>query len=214
MINIYARLVAHKHIIERLFAKLSSSAKEPLSFQLGKRISVVGGGGKSTLARAISFKFRYKYIELDAINWLPGWVQREPREVSLLIRKAIDEAGETWVVDGNYFSKVGGFILGRADTIIFVNMPWHVMMKRVFFRSIRRAREKQRICGNNYETFGHTFMSKSSLLLWLIMNRQSYNSRREKIIRWKPSYVPLVELSSAKELNEFYAAQNLHRDIL
>ena len=40
------------------------------------RITINGssGSGKSTLAQRLAKEFGLKHIELDAINWQPGWI--------------------------------------------------------------------------------------------------------------------------------------------
>ena len=50
-----------------------------LDHPLGRNVGVFGAGGKSTLARAIARKSGLAFIELDAIQHMPGW-QRRPDE--------------------------------------------------------------------------------------------------------------------------------------
>ncbi len=182
----------------------------PLKHSIGERVSVVGGGGKSTLARAICAKYNHSYIELDSIHWMPNWVERNPEDERLEIYRAIDNAGSKWVVDGNYFNITSGAVISRADTVIFVNMPWSIMFWRVFLRSVKRAVDKKKICGDNYESFRQTFLSKESLLLWHIQTRDKYKNRRENVLKLIPSDVPLIELSTPKELDMFYKFHGLH----
>ena len=46
---------------------------------MGRRIVVVGttGSGKSTVARALARAGGLTYVELDAFNWRPGWVESD-----------------------------------------------------------------------------------------------------------------------------------------
>jgi len=90
----------------------------------GQRISVVGtsGSGKTTVGRAIADRLGIPFIELDALAWLPGWVNRPLAE----LRELVDERtrGPMWVVDGNY-SKVRDLVWGRADTVVWLDYPFH-----------------------------------------------------------------------------------------
>ena len=69
------------------------------------RIVVIGssGSGKSTLAQRLSEALDLQRIELDALNWGPGWLNRavdDPDEFTRRIDAAI--GGDRWVTDGNY----------------------------------------------------------------------------------------------------------------
>ena len=99
-----------------------------LDHPLGNRISVVGGGGKSSLARALGAKKGLPGIELDAIYWLPGWKVRPSCETARIVRTTIKSMPAGWICDGNYVSAIGGLAVGQADTVIWVNMPWRVVL--------------------------------------------------------------------------------------
>jgi adenylate kinase family enzyme len=106
------------------------------------RISVVGtsGSGKTTLARKIAAALDIPFIELDAINWQPGWRDlntHDPDE----FRRRVDEATRIpdWVVDGNYGSVVGKIIRERATHLVWIDYDRHIVMARVLRRSFARA---------------------------------------------------------------------------
>jgi len=66
------------------------------------RIVVVGtsGAGKTTLARRIAALLELPHIELDAVNWQPGWrdlTRRDPEEFVRRVNDAIK--AEAWVLD-------------------------------------------------------------------------------------------------------------------
>ena len=67
------------------------------------RIVVVGtsGAGKTTLARRIAALLMLPHIELDAINWQPGWRDLTRHDPEEFVRR-VDEATQAaaWVVDG------------------------------------------------------------------------------------------------------------------
>ena len=69
------------------------------------RIVVVGtsGAGKTTLAHRIAALLELPHIELNAINWQPGWrdlTRHDPEEFIRRVNEAIE--AEAWVLDGNY----------------------------------------------------------------------------------------------------------------
>ena len=113
---------------------------------LKRKILVAGQGGKSTLARAIAADLDLPYIEFDAIFWLPNWEKRPRDEFSDLVQKALDDNPGGWVADGNYGNALQGLVAKQAETVVYVNMPWRLMMWRIFWRSIARARDKKIIC--------------------------------------------------------------------
>ena len=49
------------------------------SVQIGRRIHVVGNScsGKSSLGERLAAALQVPFVDLDALNWLPGWVGLE-----------------------------------------------------------------------------------------------------------------------------------------
>ena len=181
-------------------------------FKLGEHIAVLGYGGKSTLARAIAQQRGHTYIELDAILWLPNWVKRERGEFVKKVEESLIAAGESWIVDGNCLTALADKVLVKSDTVIFINMPWRIMFWRILKRSFMRAVDRRKICGENRENLKLTFMSRNSLLLWHIQQRHDYAKRGELIRRLKPSAIPMLEISTPQELDQFYLRHNLQTD--
>jgi adenylate kinase family enzyme len=105
------------------------------------RIVVIGtsGAGKTTLARALAARLNLPCIELDAINWQPGWhdiARHDPMEFA---RRVIDATqGEAWVADGNY-SQLRHHLWRRATHLVWLDYDRPVIMARVIARSIQRA---------------------------------------------------------------------------
>jgi adenylate kinase family enzyme len=112
-----------------------------------RRISVVGssGSGKSTTARAIGSALDLPVIELDAINWQPGWRDlntHDPAEFVRRVQAAV--AAPAWVVDGNY-GRVKPHVLRRATDVIWLDLPFGLIMRRVFRRSIVRSLARREV---------------------------------------------------------------------
>ena len=54
---------------------MSNRATEEPDSPIGRRIHVTGnsGGGKTTLAARLAQVLNAPFVELDALNWQPGW---------------------------------------------------------------------------------------------------------------------------------------------
>ena len=52
-------------------------------------------------------------------------------------RVAAIASGDGWVIDGNY-SAVQPLVWERADTVVWLDLPRHTVMRRIIWRTIRR----------------------------------------------------------------------------
>jgi adenylate kinase family enzyme len=98
-----------------------------------KRIVVIGstGAGKTTLASSLAALLQIPHIELDALHWQPGWVANSKED---FIRQAeLATRAAAWVVDGNY-SKAQHVIWPRADTLIWLDYPLLLILRRLLAR--------------------------------------------------------------------------------
>jgi adenylate kinase family enzyme len=105
------------------------------------RVVVIGssGSGKSTFGRRLADACDLERIELDALNWGPGWTNRSADEPALferLVAEAI--AGDRWVTDGNYRLAMQR-TLPKATHLVWLDYPRRVIMPRVIRRSFLRA---------------------------------------------------------------------------
>jgi len=107
-------------------------------------------------------------------------------------------------------------VLKKADTLIWLRLSGRVIFWRIFRRSIRRARDKRLICGENVESWRNTFFSPKSLLWWYIKlllggGYKKSIARREQQVRKYGGHATVIYLTSARQLEEFYAAHELIR---
>lgn len=134
-----------------------------------QRISVVGtsGSGKSTLARRIATALDLPYVELDAIHHLPNWTPMEPeRFVEEVARVA---AGDRWVVDGNYRRvSMDGPLWPAADSVVWLDLPRHVIMRQIIGRSVRRSWRREELWSGNRESFRNLLRlnPERNVVLW------------------------------------------------
>jgi len=117
------------------------------------RILVIGssGSGKTTLGRRLAAALDLKQVELDAVNWLPGWHalhQNDPGEFRR--RATVETNGERWVCDGNY-SVLREVLWPRATHAIWMDYARPIIMRRVIWRSISRAASGRELWNGNIE---------------------------------------------------------------
>jgi len=144
-----------------------------------RRISVVGnsGSGKTTLARELAAALRAPFLELDAVFHQPGWAELDTET----FRERVEgfTAGQSWVVDGNY-SRVRDIVWQRADTVVWLDPPRAVVMRRVLWRTVRRAVTRQELWNGNREplaNFVRLGKPEESILAWAWTRHRAYRER-------------------------------------
>ena len=102
-----------------------------------KRVVVAGitGAGKSTLARALASALQVPFFELDAFVEGPGW-SKLPDVAAQVTAMA---AGEEWVTDNLWYPEVQGPLLARADTVVWLDLPRSLVVRRLARRTLRRG---------------------------------------------------------------------------
>ncbi len=143
------------------------------------RISVVGvsGSGKSTLASQIAERLQIPRLELDSVFHLEGWSQREPDEFRSIVADFVTQ--DWWVVDGNYAGQgVLDIVWAAADTVVWIDLPRHTVMRRITSRSLLRSFTGEELWNGNTER-------PQNLLRW---------DPEENIVRWAwTRYAPTKE---------------------
>lgn len=131
-----------------------------------RRVVVLGetSAGKTTFSRALAEALQMPVIELDALFWGPGWTPT-PRD-QFRERVAAAAAGDAWVIDGSY-SGARDLVWPRADTIVWLDPPFPVLLWRLFLRTNRRILTREKLWNGNRERVDNAYFSRSSLYVWL-----------------------------------------------
>lgn len=145
------------------------------------RVAVVGtsGSGKTTFADRLAARLALPRIELDALHWEPGWVAVEPAQFRERVEAAV--AADAWVIDGNY-SVVRDLYLGRADTVIWLDLPLRTCLARVILRTARRARSRDDLWGTGNRESWRKQLGRDSSIWWVITTHR--RRRREYVARF------------------------------
>lgn len=165
-----------------------------------KRIAIIGTScsGKTTLARTVSVILELPHIELDTLFWKKNWQIEEREKFREKVARVVKQ--DTWVVDGN-FGIVRDIVWTRADTIVWLNYPFAVVFIQALIRSIKRIVTKQKLFGDNVESFRQTFFSKNSILYWIIVSHWDYKRTYTRLLRHSKKEV--IILKSNREKNKF-----------
>lgn len=145
------------------------------------------GSGKTTLAARLARRLEVPHIELDALNWGPGWTERAPETFRAMLLEAT--AGEGWVTDGNY-GKARAVLWPRAQAVIWLDYPAPLIFARLFRRTCRRVFGRDELWNGNRETFRAAFLSRDSLFVWFF---RTYARRRRELpaLLARPEYAHL-----------------------
>ena len=115
------------------------------------------------------------YVELDAIYHQPGWTELPLDE----FRARVDEAtrGDGWVVDGSYRNFVGDIVLGRAETLVWLDQPLPLVLWRLSRRAVRDIRTQRDLFNGNRQNWRYAFFQRDSLVSYAAT--QYFRRRRE-----------------------------------
>jgi adenylate kinase family enzyme len=101
-----------------------------------RRVMVIGcgGSGKSTFAARLAEGLHLPLIALDFHYWRAGWQQPPADEWRAQVAQLA--AGDAWIMEGNYSGTFDLRML-RADTLIWLDYPTAVCMRRVLLRAVK-----------------------------------------------------------------------------
>jgi adenylate kinase family enzyme len=170
-----------------------------------RRVSVVGtsGAGKSTFAASLALLLGCPFLELDSVYHQADW---EPLATDLFRARVADfAAGERWVADGNY-SRVRDIVWARADTVVWLDLPRRVVMRRLVWRTLRRVAGRAELWNGNREHWRNLFTwdRQESVISW---GWHTYGSNRARYAAAAAdpanAHLVFVRLTSARAVRRF-----------
>jgi adenylate kinase family enzyme len=174
-----------------------------------RRVAVIGnaGAGKTTFATRLAARLEVAHVELDALFHQPGWTPLPDTAFRAAVDRALPADGG-WVADGNYRA-VREITWGRADTIIWLDLPRRVVTARILRRSLRRVLLRTELWNGNRERLRSLLSVRParSVIAWSAYQHGVY--RREyagvtRDARW--AHARFVRLRSAAAADRWLRA--------
>jgi adenylate kinase family enzyme len=172
-----------------------------------RRVSVVGnsGSGKSTLSKSVAEALGCPWLELDSVFHQRDWTPLDRDQFTARVCAAA--AGDSWVIDGNY-SVIQSLVWDRADTVVFLDLPRRIVMRRVIWRTLRRVARRQELWNGNRERWRNVFTwdPAESVISWAWHNH-GVKRERYAAAAADPAYAHLrfVFLRSPSQVRLFLA---------
>jgi adenylate kinase family enzyme len=172
-----------------------------------RRVNVVGlsGSGKTATARRLAERLGVPHVELDALHHEPNWTEASAEELRDRVTAAIAAAPDGWVIDGAYAAKLGDLVLQQADTFVWLDIPLHVCLRRLWRRTWRRIVGREELWNANRETIRTAFFTRDSLFAWTVRRSRGLPSRIAERAARNP-HVRLVRLRSPEEIDRWLSA--------
>jgi adenylate kinase family enzyme len=186
---------------------------------VGRRIHVMGNScsGKSTLAAQLAETLDIPLVELDALNWLPGWVGLNDTDPAEFERRIVEATrGDAWIVAGSYAAFAKRLFWDRLETVIWLDLSLPLLLRRVIARSWRRWRSREHLWGTNYESFWQQLMvwKREDSLVWWIVTQQERKRRSMRAAQSDPrwAHIRFIHLSTPAAVLEFVRdVESAHR---
>jgi adenylate kinase family enzyme len=145
------------------------------------------------------------HVELDAIFHQTGWTPLDDDTFRARVKDATAVA--RWVVDGNY-STVRDLVWDRADTVVWVDLPYVNVMARTIRRTVRRVVTREELWNGNREPWSNlcSVDPEKSIIAWAATRHRVYRERygaAEHDPRW--ARLQFVRLRSQQEADAFLA---------
>lgn len=146
-----------------------------------QRVVIVGnsGSGKTTLAGQLADKLDLTHIELDSLFHQPDWTPQDPDVFRAELVERMEAAERGWTICGNYKSVTWSLTMPAADTIVWLDLPRPVVMRRVITRTLRRAVTREELWNGNREPLTNFYRwdPELNIVRWSWTKHESYRQR-------------------------------------
>ena len=109
-----------------------------------------------------------------------------------------------WVIDGNYEAKLGETVLAKADTIVWLDLPLWLKLRRIWKRTKHRIRDDVELWNGNRETWRNALWGWDSLFWWMVRGHFRHKREWPRRYRGDPRFVRLRTVEEAKRWLEHF----------
>ncbi|MEE8406654.1 MAG: hypothetical protein V3S32_05845 [Acidimicrobiia bacterium] len=174
-----------------------------------KRIVVIGNSssGKTTSSRKLATLLDVPLLELDGVFHQPDWTELPDDQFRSRVARFTDN--DRWVVDGNYTSHgMRDVLWPKADSIVWLDMPKSVVMRRVVARTIRRAACREELWNGNREPWTNLYSRdpEKNIAGWAWTRFDHVRDKYERCMStgtW--AHADLYRLRSPRKVDRFLA---------
>lgn len=173
-----------------------------------RRVLVAGvsGAGKSTLARRLGRILGLDYTEIDSLFHGPDWTPLDTFDADV---DAL-AGGERWITEWQY-DRARSVLAERADTLVWLDLPFRLVLGRVVRRTLRRRIRRERLWNGNVEgPLGRVFTDPDHIIRWTLRTRGAYDQLVPLAEKMHPQ-LQVVRLRSRHEVEQFVFAAGTHR---
>lgn len=161
----------------------------------------VSGSGKTTLARRVGDRLGIPHADMDGFFHGPGWVRRPEgvAEVSAFV------AQDGWVTE-RPFPEVREVVYGRAQLVVWLDVPTWRTMWQVTWRTVsRRLRRTELWHGNREGPLRGFFTDPDHIVRWAWRTRHRYRGIEAELAAEWPG-LRVVRLRSHREADAWLAS--------
>jgi adenylate kinase family enzyme len=143
-----------------------------------RRVAVIGPScsGKTTTAGRLAAILGVPLVELDALHHDANWTEAPTDLFQERVRTALAAAPDGWVVDGNYYGKLGPLVIDQADTILWLDIPYGKAVLRVLRRTFGRILRRTELWNGNRETL-RSSLGRESIIWWVLRRHRGFAAR-------------------------------------
>lgn len=166
------------------------------------RVLVAGtsGAGKTTVARRIAALLDVPHIEIDALFHGPDW---RPR-AEFMTDVAAFSGKQLWVTEWQY-QEARPLLAERADLLVWLDYPRHLVMRRVISRTVRRRVKREVLWNGNREgPLRQFFTADDHIVRWAWKTHLKTAARVAGLIE-RGTHLTVVRLRGPKETERWLA---------
>ena len=143
-----------------------------------RRVAVIGPScsGKTTTAGRLAAILGVPFVELDALHHDANWREAPAELLQKRVCEALAAAPDGWVVDGNYYGKLGPLVIDQADTIVWLDIPYGKALGRVLRRTSVRILRGTELWNGNRESLRNA-LGRESIVWWVLTRHRGFAQR-------------------------------------